>query len=379
MPDNSEKHSVSLRDTSAQPKLDRYWWVPVAAAGVVPALLVSWLMLHRNGYDPVIFLAFGIDAERQVASLLDVVQRPVPVLPGFGHDGRFFFLQAMDPLILDPDGPSSLLGWRHYRAQRIAYPFIASFGGLVPDAVLPWTLWITNLASIVVGTVATAAASIHRGGSRWIGLVFGINIAVIFEFGISSGGVVALAAAIAGVALLDRGHVRYAVLALVVAALAREQMVLFAFGMALAHWRTTKRLPLVFLFVPGSVVAWGTYVRWRLGPNQSAAEVAQLVGPPFRGLLDAVPSWSLTDSSAMNFLMLACLIAAGTIVTRRALSSVDSLAWGTTATIILLIALNQVVWRQYFNIGRAAAVIFLAALVFAFSRREPDPASEARP
>jgi len=347
MPDNSEKHAVSVRDRLTQPKLERYWWLPIAVAGMVPAVLVSWLILHNNGYDPTIFLRVGIGGPRQATEISDILGRPIPVVGGYGHDGKFFFFQAMDPLLFNPDGPASFLGRPIYRSQRIAYPFIASGGGIVPATWLPWTLLLTNIVTFSVGSVATARLAMNRGGSRWVGLVFAVNLAAIVELGVGSGGVVALAAAAVGIAYLDQERVAPAVVSLAVSALAREAMVLFAFGVALARWRSTGKLPLPFLWVPASVVTWGWYVRWRIDEGSGADEVIEL-SLPFVGFFEAAQRWSFEPENSINLVVALCLGMAASIVIRRSHTTPDPLAWGATATALML---------PFFGPGRLAAVL----------------------
>ncbi len=353
--------------------------VRVALVGLGLAMLVSGWMLVRNDNDPAVMLAFGVEAPKLVDHAEEVLGRDIPLLSGYGHDGRFFFLQALDPFVLDPDdGPATLLGRPLYRSQRMLLPMVASGGGLVPDTWLPWTILLTNLASIAVGTAATARVATRRGASPWIGLAFAANIGVIIALGIGAGGVIAFAAAMLGIDQIEQRKVWPAVAWFAAAALAREAMVFFAFGVALAEWRREARLPLRFLAVPASVLVWAGYLRLRLPGGSGSDEVIEL-GLPLAGVVDAAARWSFGGLGTLDIVTPILIAMAVAIVGRVAAREVDPLAWGAAASAVLVVLLSRPVWQNYYDISRASAPILTAAIVVAFAPRPSDRAVSSDP
>ena len=60
---------------------------------------------------------------------------------GFGHDGKYYFMQAMDPFFMSPeDHAAYLLDRPTYRAQRMVYPTLAGGFGLLPAQAISWSL-----------------------------------------------------------------------------------------------------------------------------------------------------------------------------------------------------------------------------------------------
>ena len=344
----------------------------VAIVGLLIGVALASIVISRGNNDPAAVLAFGVEATEITDYAEDTIGRELPLRPGFGHDGRFFYLQALDPLVLDPDGAPSLLGRPTYRSQRMLYPMIASAGGLVPAPWLPWTMLLTNLAALAFGTAATARVAMRRGGSAWWGLAFAVNAGVLFELGIGASGVVALAAAMAAIDQIDQRRTWRAVGWLVAAVLAREALLVFAFGVALSEWARRRRLPIEFLAVPAAALSWAAYLRWRLPDRAVGSEVIEL-GSPFDGVIDAAVGWtdSLAAGSGLDLAGALVVALAAAIVIRHAVAHNDPLAWGATAMIGLVVILSRPVWQHYYDITRAASPLLTAALVLAFCGPRP--------
>ena len=155
--------------------------------------------LSQVNWDPTLYTAFGEEATatRQYAEeRLDQVY----LRPEQGHDGKFFFVQANDPLVLNPEENASVLDRPLYRSQRMLYPLIAGgFGLLHPDGIV-WALIAVNILAMGLGTLATGRLAESMGMSVWWGLTFTLNIGLISEMNIDGAGIVAAAAAFASVA-----------------------------------------------------------------------------------------------------------------------------------------------------------------------------------
>ena len=83
--------------------------------------------------------------------------------PNLGHDGKFFFAQANDPLSLQPERHAAFLDGPLYRAQRMLFPLIAGGFGLFPPGVVVWSMLVTNLLAMGVGALLAARLAIRWG------------------------------------------------------------------------------------------------------------------------------------------------------------------------------------------------------------------------
>ncbi len=240
--------------------------------------------LAKFDWDPTHFVAFGEDAT-EIRAYAEERLGVVRLRPQLGHDGRFFFVQANDPWILDPEENAYLLDRPLYRYQRMLYPTVAGgFGLLGPEAIV-WGMLLLNLVAMGFGSWAVASIA---DGSAWWGLAFVLNLGFVSELDIGGAGIVA---GHFRVAWFLRGRMRAGVAWLTLAALSREVMLVVAAGAAFAFWRRGERQALITLAVPlGAVIAWAVYLRLRISLNFGLSEVNE-IGLPFAGFIQAFSSW----------------------------------------------------------------------------------------
>lgn len=345
----------------------------VSMVGVVLSAVVVLRVYVDNGGDITSFIAFG--EEDQVTStygrerLGDVFLRE-----SVGHDGRFFFVQANDPLLVDPGENAAILDRPVYRAQRMFYPLLAGgFGGFPPE-VIAWALVLVNLAAMGLGTWAVAGIARDMGGSPWWGLAFPLNVGLISEMSIDGAGVVAAAAAFGAIALLKRGRVVGTVGLLVVAALSREATLVVAAGLAFWAWRRQRRRDaLVMVVIPtAAVLVWAFYVRLRLGAADGLSEI-QEIGWPFVGIARAISGGT---QGGLDLAVAVVLLILFVLFVRRALIADSELGWGTVGFVALGLILTEQVWRNYFDITRAVAPVLTAFVLLVFLSSVPYRSSD---
>jgi hypothetical protein len=222
------------------------------------------IQLQRYDGDPTGFVQFG--------SVAAAVVQPPPgahVLAGtVGYDGQFYYVLALAPEI--DAHVQDVFEPFEYRAQRIAYPAFAwllSAGG--SESALPWALLVVNVVFALVAGAAAAGWLRGHGRSGWLALAVALTPGVLMTILRDLTDVVGLAAALGALWAWSQRRERLTAVALVVAVLARETMLILAAVLAFDAWRRGRRgersinpallvLPAVACFA-----AWAAYSTWR--------------------------------------------------------------------------------------------------------------------
>lgn len=329
----------------------------VLLTGLAITLVAVIRLLAPEGWDPSTLATIGEDSGAVRAYAEETLGRIV-LAPSLGHDGKYFFVQAIDPFALDAARSARLVDRPVYRLQRVLYPLLAGgFGLLSPHGIL-WGLIAVNVAAMALGTWATAQVAVRMGISPWLGLAFPLNPGMLFESFIDGSGVLAWALAILGIMfLIDRRAVP-AGFAWAGASLAREVMLLTTVAALLWLWRTGRR-PwwLVWAVIPTAV--WAAVLRVRFPPDPPTEQVA--FDWPFAGLVKAFRLW-MADPGVD--LLVGCVIVLITLVLlRRVLRDRSLLGWCAMGHVYLLPFLSVFTWYKYFDLARAAAPAITAALL----------------
>lgn len=343
----------------------------VGVVATVFSSMIAVRVLSDVDWDATIFVAFGEEATptREYAEerLGDVYLRPEQ-----GHDGKFFFVQANDPWLLDPEENADALDRPLYRSQRMFYPMLAGGAGLFGPETIVWAMLIVNMLGMGVGTWVVSQIAMDMGGSPWWGLTFALNLGFISEVLIGGAGVVAAAAAFGAVLMFMRGWVLAGVALLAIAALSREAMLIAAAGTALWLWvHASRKTAVLAALAPGlAVIAWASYLRLRIAEGSVASEVEE-IGWPFAGFVEAFDSWA-TDpvDLAAGVAMMVLFI----LFTRRVAMGRHLVGWAFAGFVLLGIVFTEQVWRSYFDITRAVAPIItvFVLLMFLGDRARPS-------
>lgn len=344
------------------------------AVGLIAIGFVSFLAvrsLSQVDWDPTLYTAFGEDATptRDYAEdrLGDVYLRAAQ-----GHDGKFFFVQANDPWIVNPDENAQVLDRPLYRSQRMLYPVLAGGFGIFSPETIVWTMIVVNILAFGFGSFATAELARTMNMSPWWGLAFTLNIGLVSELNIDGAGIVAAAAAFGAIALFQRDKPWWAIGLLVAAVLSREAMLIVAAGSAFWMWRykRDRRLALLSFGVPVAAVGlWALYLRWRIGWEAGVSEV-QEIGIPFVGFGEALSGW--LDAPSLDLAVGLVIMALFVAFTLRVIASRRLVGWAFVGFVLLGIVFTKQVWSSYFDISRAVAPVITAYVLLLFAgRAEP--------
>jgi hypothetical protein len=334
-------------------------WV-VGVVGLLIGVAIVIRVLAPAGWDASALASFGVEEE----STLHYAQERLPTVaarPSIGHDGRFFFVQANDPFLLDPEANIDFVDRPVYRSQRMLYPLLAGFGGVFSPSWVIWGLAIVNLVALGVGTWAVSSYASAYGLTPWLGLAFALNPGLINELTIDGAGVLAFALLCASVAAMDRDRGAAAIGLLVLSALTREVMLVGAAGLAVWLYRRGERSDaLAALGIPlGAVIGWAGYIRWRI-PGAQSAQVEE-IGPPLLGLIEAIPHWF--DNPVHLIVGLGVLAVLGLFLRQLIRGRNDLLGYAAAGFILVALALTAQVWLAGFDITRAVAPVFTALIV----------------
>jgi hypothetical protein len=259
-------------------------------------------------------LRFAVAARGNIAAFIVVganhAQRSrlspgVPVSRGSGYDGQFYYRLALDPL-----------GWGHrafgitldtaYRIDRIGYPALAWLAAGGHGPFVPVTLVLVNV--VALGVLAGLGAALCRtiGRSPLWGLVFAGYWGLLWSLSRDLTEVVTAAGIIGGLLALRRDRPVMAALALTVAVLSRESVLVLLGALCLSRlidWARTlagaspprnvlpKRsgrsgpsaIDLAWVFPLLAFAAWQAAIATRIGVFPFTAARGDNVGVPFVG------------------------------------------------------------------------------------------------
>jgi hypothetical protein len=350
-----------LSRASSSPRL-------VAVAALAIAAVAAIRLLAVSDWDPTAFAAFGETTVEITSYAEDKLGRKVITRDSKGHDGRFFFVQANDPLLFQPEENAAILDRPIYRSQRMLYPFLAGGGGLFPPEALIWALIGVNLSAMAIGSWAVGLIASHHGASPWWGLAFVANGGLLSELYIDGAGILAFAAAALGALALEREKTHLAASAFVAAVLAREVMLGFVALLGVFWLMRRKVIPWALAIPSGlAVLAWGLYLRWRIDLPVGEDQVHEITLVPFSGMIEAVTSGNALIS---DYLMIFVFLLLMVLVAVRAFRSPVYLTWGAVGFSIIAPFLTVLVWQKSFDISRALApLITVVVLEFALARR----------
>lgn len=326
-------------------------------------LLFAASHIARNDMNPTVFIAVG-EQSGEIKEYAEELLGDVALRPELGHDGRFFFVQANDPWLLDPDANASILDRPVYRAQRMAYPVLASVGGILPPTGVVWGMLVVNILAMSAGAFVCGMLAVRFGGSAWWGLAFPFNIGLISELSIGGAGIVATAAAFAAVLMLLEEKVLGASLLFTLSCLAREVMLIAVAGAVV--WLLLTRKPRIAARIAVwpvlAVVGWGAYIRLVLPGGGAVAEGN--LGLPFVGFVDNFENWG---SDPFELLIGLVVVVVLVFYTYRALRNPSLTAWTFLPFAVLAFLLAEPVWDGYFNITRAVAPVLTAYFLITFA------------
>lgn len=288
----------------AEPALGRPFWRATLAA---TAIVLLFQVAHSQAVGG--FAGLIKAGEDHPARLLITREIPgVPLAQGQGHDGQLFFVIGTD--LFGVEAETTLpAGDAAYRYRRIAYPLVASLGGLLGGEWLVYGLAVTTALAAGLATGAAVQIADYYGRSRWLALGVALNPGVWLSGILLTADNLALAFGLLAVLAYLRGRLAWTSVALAGAALTKEVAVCFAIGLAghalsSGNWR---RAAWMLGIAVGPLSFWMLYLSTAVGNPLSSSGQSAL---PLQGIFEAARLWPIqaAHEMALSILMLLFLV-----------------------------------------------------------------------
>ena len=323
--------------------------------GVLVAVLLQWLQVRALGGDWT-----GLVNAGETSSLLPLIEAqlgPVETVERAGHDGQFSYLIAVDPLGRGP--APELFDHGAYRYRRILLPALAGGFGLWDGEAALTGLVVWSAIGMGLATAAVADLGASLTARSWVVAGVLANPGVWLSVQLLTPDALALGLALSGVALWRRGIKVGGLIALALAALAKDQYVLVAAGLAGWEWFREHRREAVVLGVGAAapLLIWSLWLTATMGEGLTPRGNFSF---PLAGIVDAARGWADTTGKDLTFSLVAVgsllLAALAPFFVRSRL-----LRWLTWPWVVLALASSGWVW----NLGNNSMRVFAPLLTLA--------------
>lgn len=227
--------------------------------GIYAAVIL--LYAGRFNYD---FTGFAVIGSRWAVP--ELLPPDSIIEPGSrGYDGQFFLYIARDPLILGES--CQHIDIPAYRYGRILYPLLAGMLALGTRLLLPYTLVLVNLFSVLIGTQFAVLMLKSAGLNPWYGAGYGFLSGFLLCVLRDLAEPVAMAGVIGGVYYYHGRRYLPAAGLFAAGILAREVVAVIPVGLFIFDliFRKTGKRGGAILLSPLPFLLWSGYLAVRLG------------------------------------------------------------------------------------------------------------------
>lgn len=283
----------------------------------------------------------------------------LPVSPGSGYDGQFYYRMALDPLNFD----RLAYGIRfdtYARLGRMGYPALAWLVSLGRHGAVPAALVAVNVVALAALALGGALVARQSGRVVWWGLALPAYFGYLWTLGRDLTEITEAAFLVLGIYAYRRARFGWAGLALLAAVLCKEDAayVVVAFGAVRVvpliwrrRWSAFGRVDLPWALPLAGFAAWQLVVAAATGHLPLRASGGANLGPPLGGLVSAVHhylgSGVTRTASALWWAELAVLVvltvAAALQVRPSSVPVREKVAWASVVVLALCVASG--IWK----------------------------------
>lgn len=325
--------------------------VSLAAAVLYLLYLIGRIILAAHGDLGALVVAGSVFV---TASQVPV---HIPVIPGTGYDGQFYFRMAMAPF----DFAHHALGVTFdsvFRMQRIVYPLVSWILSVGSPHLLLFVLPLVNLAALAGLAWVLASFAVTSGKHPLFGLLVALYPGYALSLGRDLTEPLAGFTLMLGLYLLDRRRYLPAALVLGVSVLTRETgtIVVMAVGIAWligvlrGRWEESPRGLFLAAAVPTvAFFAWQEVVRSQAGHFVLTGFAESNLGVPFGQLISGIVTRLTSAPNTGNVLWfiqfagLTIVVVAALVLIRRSAAPI----WvkiSLVVTLILMVSLAGGEW-----------------------------------
>ncbi|MDH3498956.1 MAG: hypothetical protein OEM97_02440 [Acidimicrobiia bacterium] len=276
----------------------------------------------------------------------------VAMVPDAGHDGQTVYLIARDPL--GRGAAPTVMDHAGFRYRRILYPALGGLGGILSADATVLGLTVTAMFAFGFACAGTAALAMSFGLSDRLAAAAVLCPGLWLSVQLLTVDALAVGLALSGLALFRFQRFKWALTVLVLATLAKDQMLLIP--LAAAAWSGTKghtRNAALLATIPtGALLLWSTIANTAVGAGFTARGNLDW---PFRGLAQSIPVWphvGASDRFLAWFTVGSLAVAVVTIWLNRS----NILSFLLAPWVALAAVSSNWVWELGNNVARVYAV-----------------------
>lgn len=341
--------------------------------GFVTALLMQFIQVRALGGGLDALLSVGETSETRTVIEADLGD--LTLVPGNGHDGQSSYIVARDPLGRG-DGASTL-DHAGFRYRRILYSALGGMFGLLPGWATVAGLALVASMGMGLAAAMTADIGIAFGATDRVALAVVVNPGMWLSVQLLTADALAVGLALTGLALWIRHITGPAIIALSLAVLAKDQVLLVALAIAgYELWRSRPRLAFRVAVGPvATLVWWSAVVTMTVGGGFSARGN---LAWPFQGMWRSAGIWPTTPVDDMVRLgIMIVVLAVGAWAGWRARRT--AVGWVLLGWVGLAVVSSHWVWELGNNVARVFAIVIPLAVVAIMAGPAPDQESPGLP
>lgn len=314
---------------------------------------------------------------------------------GPGYDGQFFYMLAVDPLVIDPASHGFRIDSPPYRQQRIVYPLLARLAAAGRVEWLPAAMVGVNFVAVLAVAWLGASWSRRQGGNALWGLLLAGYPGFLVSLSRDTAEIVAAAFVLGGLATAYSGKHWWAAAMFSLGVLTRETTLWSAVATGVGGcmgWysrrsdeRTTSKHEVeearalsagsvAAAAIPAAVfVAWQAILAWRWGEWPIAAGTGGNIAAPFYGMsvvAEHAQQWSRAARDfwwgEVTFLL---VVAVTGIASCRWARGGGVLLIGLAGYVVLGVCLRASVWCEDSAFLRALTEVHVVAVAAVIAAR----------